>query len=96
MKFGRRKAKRRQLANGPHAPLAQVSWKLNNLRDSGKWTNLADGASLDREIDAAMNAPEPKDVYDCYEPIIEDGREVGDTAVCSKCGSRAIEEAVWD
>lgn len=34
-------------------------------------------------------------VYDRYEPIIQDGRTVGETLVCSKCGRTAYEEAQW-
>lgn len=33
--------------------------------------------------------------YSRYEPIIQNGREVGETAVCSKCGRTAFEEAAW-
>ena len=33
--------------------------------------------------------------YNGYEPIIEDGREIGGTAVCSKCGRTAFDEAAW-
>lgn len=43
--------------HGPHIPLAQVVWKSRNIRDSGEWTNLADGPSLDAAIDAARKAP---------------------------------------
>lgn len=45
---------------GPHLPLAQVVWKLNNIRDSHKWTNLVDGATLDEHIDAAMQTEKDK------------------------------------
>jgi len=41
---------------GPHIPLAQVVWKLHGDRNSGQWTNLSDGASLDAHIDAAIDA----------------------------------------
>ena len=33
--------------------------------------------------------------YSKYEPIIENGRNVGETLVCSKCGRTAFEEAAW-
>ena len=41
---------------GPHVPLAQVVWKRFNIRDSGDWTNLADGTSLDEHIDRARGS----------------------------------------
>ena len=43
--------------NGPHVPLAQVVWKLNNARDGHKWTNFSDGQALDAAIDAARGEP---------------------------------------
>ena len=33
--------------------------------------------------------------YSKYEDIIENGRVVGGTAVCAKCGAKAIDEAMW-
>lgn len=39
---------------GPHIPMAQVVWKSQWIRDSGNWTNLIDGKSLDEHIDAAI------------------------------------------
>jgi hypothetical protein len=42
---------------GPHTPLAQVVWKRNNIRESGDWTNLSDGQTLDEAIDAALAEP---------------------------------------
>jgi hypothetical protein len=33
--------------------------------------------------------------YTLDEPIIENGNVVGGTAVCHKCGARAIDEAMW-
>lgn len=41
---------------GPHIPLAQVVWKWNGIRDSGDWTNLSGGDSLDSHVDAAIAA----------------------------------------
>jgi hypothetical protein len=38
-------------------PLAQVVWKLNNIRNGHKWTNLSDGQVLDEHIDAARGEP---------------------------------------
>ena len=43
----------RREVDGPHAPLAQVLWKFNNIRDNFRWTNLSDGQTLDEHIDAA-------------------------------------------
>ena len=43
----------RREVDGPHVPLAQVLWKLNNIRDNFRWTNLSDGQTLDEHIDAA-------------------------------------------
>lgn len=34
--------------------------------------------------------------FDRYEPIIQDGREVGETIVCSLCGVSAFEQSMWD
>lgn len=33
--------------------------------------------------------------YSGWEDIVEDGRVVGGTAVCSKCGCTAYDEAAW-
>jgi hypothetical protein len=33
--------------------------------------------------------------YSKWEPIIENGRECGGTAVCAKCGQSAFAEAQW-
>lgn len=33
--------------------------------------------------------------YSGWQPIMIDGKERGGTAVCSKCGRTAYEEAVW-
>ncbi len=33
--------------------------------------------------------------YAGLEPIIENGKEVGGTAVCSKCGRSAFDEEAW-
>ena len=33
--------------------------------------------------------------YSKYVPIIEDGREVGETLVCAKCGTTAYNASLW-
>jgi len=33
--------------------------------------------------------------YTKDEPIVENGKVVGGTAVCAKCGARANDEAMW-
>jgi hypothetical protein len=44
--------------HGSRPPLARVVWKRHNIRESGDWTNLSDGQTLDEAIDAALSEPE--------------------------------------
>lgn len=34
--------------------------------------------------------------YNRFEDVVKDGRVVGGTAVCSKCGVAAIDDAMWE
>jgi hypothetical protein len=43
--------------HGSRPPLARVVWKRHNIRESGDWTDLSDGQTLDEHIDAALAAP---------------------------------------
>lgn len=42
--------------HGVNNPLARVTWKQNGDRTCGEWVNTASPASLDEQIDAAMDA----------------------------------------
>lgn len=53
---------------------------------------------MDENVTVFLCGPNRECQHDyCFvEAIFEDGKFVGDTTVCGKCGTRAIDEAMWN
>ena len=60
-------------------------------------TDTPIGETSDSEVTLFVCGPNKTCVHDYagWQDIIEDGRIVGGTAICTKCGRTAYEEAQW-